>query len=296
MNSIRIGIIGIVVNYTGLEHVEGLTHLLEGWVIFITCVLLLFGIAKLMLLLQPARLSLAESLDLSIDGLALQFARFRHVQPSAALMVSLALVAAGTVGWQMLPRSGEPVIRREPLALVSPVLGDWRLAATQYLEPRIERELRADDYIVAHFERAATEPSVELFVAWYDDQTRGGIHSPEVCLPGGGWEMAEIRRVDVGHAVGTPGALPINRAIIQKGEEKLLVYYWFEQYGGRTASDFTAKMALLKYAVYYGRTDGALVRMLTPIRPGEDVALAEERLQALLKPVMAELPRFVPRR
>ena len=296
MNSVRIGIIGIVVNYTGLEHVEGITHLLEGWVIFITCVLLLFLMAKLMLMLQPVRMSLAESLDLSFDGLGGQMARLRFVEPSAAMIVSTALIATSAVGWHFLPNRQEPAFDRQPLALISPVFGDWRLSATQMLEPSIERVLGADDYISAHFVRGETEPFTEVFIAWYQDQTRGGIHSPEVCLPGGGWEMAEIVRTDVGHLIDRPGELPINRAIIQKGESKLLVYYWFEQYGGRSSSDFVAKLALLKNAMIYGRTDGALVRMLTPIQPGESAAMAEARLQDLLVPLMQDLNRHVPRR
>jgi exosortase D (VPLPA-CTERM-specific) len=296
MNSIRIGIIGIVVNYTGLAHVEGITHLLEGWVIFITCVLLLFLLAKLMLMLQPARMSLAESLDLNMEGLGAQFGRLRFVQPSPALLFSAGLVATSAVGWHLLPNRSEPVFERQPLALISPVFGDWRLSATQLLEPAIARELAADDYVSAYFVREETDPVIEVFIAWYEDQTRGGIHSPEVCLPGGGWEMAEIARTDIGHLIDRPGELPINRAVIQKGEERLLVYYWFEQYGGRSASDFIAKLALLKNAVVYGRTDGALVRVLTPIQRGEPMSAAEARLQDLVVPLMGELNQHVPRR
>jgi exosortase D (VPLPA-CTERM-specific) len=295
MNSIRIGIIGIVVNYTGLEHVEGITHLLEGWVIFITCVLLLFLLARIMLLLQRSPMTLAESLDLSFDGLGPQAARLRFVQPSVPLILSTVLFAAAALGWQMVPSRGDTTIRREPLAMMPLSYGDWNLVATQTLDRNIERALGADDYIGAVFERAGGSAPVDLFIAWYADQTDGGIHSPEVCLPGGGWEMAEIFRTDVGHAIGAPGTLPVNRAIIQKGEQKLLVYYWFEQYGGRTASDFLAKMALLKNAVRYGRTDGALVRMLTPIQRGETPEAAEARLQEMLVPLMADLRRFVPR-
>ena len=32
-----------------------------------------------------------------------------------------------------------------------------------------------------------------MFVAFYDKQTEGdGIHSPEVCLPVGGWEIFSL--------------------------------------------------------------------------------------------------------
>lgn len=296
MNSIRIGIIGIVVNYTGIEHVEGLTHLLEGWVIFITCVLLLFLLARVMLFFQKSPMSLADSLDLHFDGLLPQAARLRHVQASSVMLLSTGLFVIATVGWQLLPERAMPEIRREPLALLPHTLGDWTLAATQALDAQVERALRADDYIGAVFHHADGGPTAEIFIAWYTDQTNGGIHSPEVCLPGGGWEMAQLERTDAGHIVGEPGSLPINRAIIQKGEERLLVYYWFEQYGGRTASDVMAKFEVLKNAAVYGRSDGALVRVLTPIARGENAQTAEARLQSLVAPLIGELQRFVPRR
>ncbi|MEL6267717.1 MAG: exosortase C-terminal domain/associated protein EpsI, partial [Pseudomonadota bacterium] len=125
---------------------------------------------------------------------------------------------------------------------------------------------------------------------------KGGIHSPEVCLPAGGWEIAELTRPDLGPAIGLGTDLPVNRAVIEKGSVQHLVYYWFEQYGDRTARDFEAKLNLLRDAVLLGRTDGALVRLTTPIGGGANgVAEAEARLQSLLGPIMGRLDRFIPR-
>jgi hypothetical protein len=43
-----------------------------------------------------------------------------------------------------------------------------------------------------------------------------------------------------------------------------------------------------------GRSDGSLVRLVTPILPGADPAKADARLQAFLKDFYPELPRFLP--
>jgi EpsI family protein len=167
---------------------------------------------------------------------------------------------------------------------------------TETLEPEVERVLAADDYLSATYAAPDATATVEFFTAWYSDQTNGGIHSPEVCLPGGGWEMEQIERVDMAEAFGSNEPFMINRAIIQRGENRLLVYYWFEQYGGRTASDLVAKFALLKYGVLYNRTDGALVRMITPMLRGESMETAEARLQTFARPAVAALADFVPTR
>lgn len=294
MNSVRIGIIGIIVDNYGLEHVEGITHLLEGWVIFLASVLILFGMARLMLALQRSDMSLSEALDLDLSGLGGQIARIRHAAVSVALIAALTLTAGAAAGWRLAPERGAVAISRAPLASFPADLGGWRRRSTDTLDPSIERVLGADDYYSASYGRAESPAPVDLFFAWYRDQTRGGIHSPEVCLPSGGWEMAEIARVSIELGGGeTP--LPVNRAIIQKGESRLLVYFWFEQFGGRTASDYVAKAALLRDALLHGRSDGALARAITPILPNETVEQAEARLQDLLRPAVAALPRFVPR-
>jgi exosortase D (VPLPA-CTERM-specific) len=295
MNSVRIGIIGVIVNYTGLEHVEGITHLLEGWVIFISCVLLLFGLARLMMMLQRTPMTLSEALDLNFEGLGPQFMRILNMRASGALAFSAAIFATAAIGWDALPNRAEVRMEREPLSLISSDLGRWARVGLQPLDPEIESALGADDYVSATYRDQDSAGDVELFIAWYADQTRGGIHSPEVCLPGGGWEMADIYRRDIGPKIDFNEPLPINRAVIQKGEARLLVFYWFEQYGGRTASDILAKAALLQSAVQYGRSDGALVRLLTPIHRGESESDAEARLLSLTKPLMRQMHRFVPR-
>ncbi len=43
-----------------------------------------------------------------------------------------------------------------------------------------------------------------------------------------------------------------------------------------------------------GRTDGALVRFVTPIFPGETDADADARLQGFMDDALDRLPRFVP--
>ena len=131
-----------------------------------------------------------------------------------------------------------------------------------------------------------------LFVAWYARQTEGaGLHSPEVCLPASGWEIVALspQAVTVGAAHFT-----LNRAVIQKGLERQLVYYWSEQRGRRMADDWAAKLALLSDGITKGRSDGALVRLVTPIVAGEEEATADARLQAFMALILPDLGQYVP--
>ena len=81
--------------------------------------------------------------------------------------------------------------------------------------------------------------------------------------------------------------------MIQKGLERQLVYYWFEARGRQFTGDFAARFANIADSLTLGRTDGGLVRVITPI--GEDgVAAADARLQRFLAASVDQLPRFIP--
>jgi exosortase D (VPLPA-CTERM-specific) len=295
MNSFRIGVVGVMVEHFGIEHAEGFSHFMEGWVVFIACVALLFGLARLLLALQPRPVGLVEALDLDTTAIAPQLARLRLVRPSGALIAATCLFAGATAVWAAAPPRATPQIVRESLLFFPVELEDWRAIRSEVLPPEIRDVLAADDYRSIAYGRAGEAAGVDLFIAWYADQTRGGIHSPEICLPSSGWEIEAIDRVDVGEALGLAEAWPINRAVVQRGLDRVMTYYWFEQYGGRMAWDFAAKVALIWSGLEHGRTDGALVRATTPILPGESDAEAEARLRRLLVPAIGALPRFVPR-
>lgn len=294
MNSVRIAIIGVVVDRYGLSHVEGLSHFLEGWVIFITCVVILFALARILLIFQPKRMSLFEALDLDFDGLFPQAKRLALIQPSVALIGSALVVTGLGVTSNVIPPRPLAVVDRDQFYSFPHEIGDWRVGPRQTLDPNVEKTLAADDYISTTLFRANTATPVELFIAWYKDQTQAGTHSPTVCLPGGGWEIAEFGQRPV--LENFDGATPftLNRVIIQKGLQRMIVYYWYDQRGERTPSSFWTRVTVTWSKLTTGRGDGALVRIITPIVAGETEALADARLQDGLKSVIGMLPRYLP--
>jgi len=295
MNSVRIALAGYIVNTYGVDWVDGFTHFFEGWVIFVSCVLLLFLLARIMLFFHPSKMGLAEALDLEVDGLATQAARIRLVQPSPALITAALMMVTAALAWQALPERGAAMIEREPFALFPRQIGDWRqVGAADILEDEVARTLKADDYHSVDLADPDAAAAVGLFIAWYADQSKGGIHPPEVCLPSSGWEIAWLERVDVADDLGAVTPFNINRAIIQKGETRMMVFYWFDQRGRKVAWDMAAKFWLMINGISSGRTDGALVRLTTLITAGESDADAAARLMDVLRPLQEVLPRFIP--
>jgi len=94
MNSVRIAIAGVIVNNFGLEHLEGFSHFFEGWVIFMSCVAILFGFAWFLIKIRPEKIGLIEALDLETEGLWTQAKRILLVDPSKAMIFAAVLMAS----------------------------------------------------------------------------------------------------------------------------------------------------------------------------------------------------------
>lgn len=294
MNSFRIGMIGVLVNQYGIGHAEGFLHFFEGWIIFCACIGILFLTAIALQRLTPNPKPLSETIDLDTAGFVDQFRRLRLIAPSRGLIIGASLSLLIGVAYVAAPARDIPQIVREPFSSFPRDLGSWS-GTPEFLEPEIERVLGATDYLNATYFASGETGPVNIFSAWYSKQTEGdGIHSPEVCLPVGGWEIFSLTqyRVDL---PGTPyGSFDVNRAVIQKGMSKQLVYYWFEQRGKRMTNDFAAKASVIVDSLTIGRTDGALIRFTTPIDPNETEADAETRLMKILGLALKDFPTFVP--
>ncbi|MBS0573051.1 MAG: VPLPA-CTERM-specific exosortase XrtD [Proteobacteria bacterium] len=294
MNSVRIAIIGWLVDRYGIGQAEGFLHFFEGWVVFLICVGILFGMAATLQRLAPTPMSLSQAIDLDFEGFGGIFARILRLRASLFLGLAALLTALFATLWHLTPDPAANLPDREPLALYPLALDGWQ-GGTLRLEPDIEKVLGADDYLNSVYQSPAEKDVVALFVAYYKKQTEGqGIHSPQVCLPAGGWEVSNLTEVPVDMTAAGYGRFTANRAIIQKGLDRQLVYYWFEGRGERLANDYRAKLNVLIDSLTKGRTDGALVRYVTPINADETDADAEARLLRFMDISLRPLPKFVP--
>jgi hypothetical protein len=77
------------------------------------------------------------------------------------------------------------------------------------------------------------------------------------------------------------GLYRVNRVEIGKGEDRQLVYYWFQEQGRALINEYLVKLFIVSDALTRNRTDGALVRQTTVLKPGEDWTQADGRLRDL---------------
>jgi exosortase D (VPLPA-CTERM-specific) len=285
----------VLVNSYGTSAAEGFLHYFEGWVIFTLCLALLF--MEMWALARIAGRSLDDVFDLQLPSGTAWPGLTALLAPNRQLGAAVFLLALAALGSFAIANRVEQVPARTPLTAFPLKLGEWRGTEGEVPREQLE-ELKLTDYIMATYSHPGAAQSVELYVAYYASQRKGAsIHSPKACLPGGGWVIDEFSQVSVpgaGPDNGTGDALNVNRTLISLGPQRMLVYYWFEQRGRHITSEYLAKWYIFQDSLLMNRTDGALVRVITVLPDGSDVAAGDQRLQEFIRLAAPRLGYHIP--
>ena len=136
---------------------------------------------------------------------------------------------------------------------------------------------------------------VGLFIGYFPTQRTGqSIHSPQHCLPGAGWtfESSYSRYTNLDDVKGN--RFNVGEYVINNGESRQFVIYWYQAHGRSIANEYKAKAYMVADAIRYNRTDGALVRVITPIAGGEPVEEARARAVRFTSRMTPYLSQFIP--
>jgi exosortase D (VPLPA-CTERM-specific) len=292
MNSLRIGIIGVLVDRWGIEQAEGALHMFEGWVVFMACVAILF--LEIIVFSRIARRPLAQLFWIDLPDLTRGWLpRLGAAPPRSWIASALLLAMAGGASVFIVDRS-DVLPPRESLAAFPLHVGDW-YGQRRTIDGPILRTLKLTDYTLVDFAAANQETGVNFYVAYYASQRKGeAVHSPRSCIPGDGWRIEQLSKVPV-EGLGAGGErLIVNRAVIAKGTLRQVVYYWFAQRGRHMTNEYFVKWYLFWDGLTRHRTDGALVRLVTPLGRNEPITAADRRLGDFMRGIYPLLPTFVP--
>lgn len=203
----------------------------------------------------------------------------------AAIVIAAAAYVRGSAG-------AEARVAREPLDAFPWHVAGWHGHPLPPLDEGVLRVLGADEYLNRRYVREGAAP-VDVYVGYYRSQRQGDvIHSPQNCLPGAGWQPVQAGRASI--LAGPGGSADVNRYVVQKGLERRLVLYWYQGRGHLIASEYANKAWLVVDALRMRRSDGALVRFMTPLGAGSPPDRAEDDLKAFAAAVMEPLGRAIP--
>lgn len=302
-NSIRIALTGVIYKHFGADVAEGFFHGFSGWLIFtfsFGVLMLEIWVFKYLPPFEPRISSSARTsnkLDL-IKNPEITTTNSQHLTdlksktrffPAHFIIAAFILSVITILFTENEFREKTPV--KKSFDLFPLVLGTWE-GKREALSTEIVNSLDLTDYTIINFSDNANH-GVNLYVAYYESQRKGeSIHSPSTCIPGSGWDFKDIGIKQI--ALVEDQSINVKQAFIQKNNNKQLVYYWFPQRGRILTNPFQLKLYTLWDALTKQRTDGALVRLITPIGDDEMMTDAEKRLHLFTQKLMPVLDEFIP--
>lgn len=295
MNSFRIGVIGVMVDRWGQSMAEGFLHDFEGWVIFMACFGVLFIEMWLLMRITGDRRPLREVFGAAdprpTAGCSGEFRQSRKLP--ASFVASVGILALAISAGAVLPERVEIAQPRREFIDFPLTLGKWR-GRSEVMETVYVDALKFTDYVLGNYQDDAGH-TVNFYSAYYASQRKGeSVHSPRSCLPGGGWEIQSLSQRDIPGVKVSGVPLRVNRALISYGDQKQLVYYWFQQRGRVMTNEYLVKWNMLVDAITRNRTDGALVRLISPIRDGQNMAELDAALGDFSARISGLLPSYIP--
>ncbi len=287
-NSFRIFGTGLLVQYWNPDKAEGFFHGFEGWLIFVVALIMLLVSHRIISLIWqsgpavPHHVAYVEEHPTGESGMKARPLRFGIVA------VPMLVTAIG------LQAHREEIVKYDlPSSLPSQIDG-WK-GTEEDFDQQTRDILGPGEFLVRDYENASQpQPWINLYIAYFPTQKAGDtIHSPSHCLPGAGWipisrEVIQLTRPD-------GSSVPVNRYVVSKLGERQLVLYWFQAHGRVVASEWQAKYYLIFDSIRMNRSDGGLVRLMTPMLDGESPDAAEARMMKLGSQFVPMLDRVIPR-
>jgi EpsI family protein len=206
--------------------------------------------------------------------------------------VAVGALMAATVLFLHSRSQAEPLPERRPVTEF-PQLAGWN-SRDITLDPEILEILGDGEFLQRIYHHPASGQVYDFFLAYFPSQRTGStIHSPKNCLPGAGWSPVESQHIELTWPDGR--RFPVNQYVIARGLDRQVVLYWYQAHGRAVASEYWAKFYLVADAIRMNRSDGALVRVLTPVDRNETLNTTKARLLEFTENLLPHLDAHVPR-
>ena len=294
MNSFRIGVIGVLVHNWGTEMAEGFLHDFEGWIIFLICMGLLFIEMWLFSRLSGRKAAFNELVLIPGEWSGDPKLPSTEIAFNKSIFLLL-LIFCGTTIASSYIQGREDIIPTRKAFLSFPLhLGKWQ-GRNEYMDQYFLNELKLTDYVIINYTQPESGSNTNFYSAYYQSQREGvSVHSPKGCLPGDGWQITQFGQRDFPDIKLQGNSLKLNRAIIEKGDSRQLVYYWFQQRGRTITNEYLVKWYLFYDAITMNRTDGSLIRLVTNVGTAEDMEIADQRLKSFLRDLIPVVQTYIP--
>jgi EpsI family protein len=133
---------------------------------------------------------------------------------------------------------------------------------------------------------------VEVFIGYKTRQDgTDRLISPKLILPEN-WNFAWIKPAILN--LENAATIDANWMLTRHGEATRLVMYWYQFSSKTVAGEIDYRFELVQRLVLQHRSDGAVVRLATPVVADEPIETAQQRLRALAEALYPELVKVLP--
>jgi hypothetical protein len=116
----------------------------------------------------------------------------RRARPNLQVLVALAILLAAAAVSLTYTRPPTLVPIHAALQTLPLRIGEWEGREEAMDQAQLDAVL-ASDYALMTFAQPSDPIPVQLWIAYYDSQVQGAsVHSPQACLPGGGWRIESM--------------------------------------------------------------------------------------------------------
>ena len=203
---------------------------------------------------------------------------------------------AAAAGMLLSRGDADLIPKTEPISVLPQQIGVWA-GSDQPIDQTVLDILGKGEFLNRIYTDSAPgqsgTPAVGLFIGYFPTQRTGQtIHSPQHCLPGAGWTFESSRYTQLRAENGK--SYQVGEYLITNGETRQFVLYWYQAHGRSVANEYLSKFYLIADAIRLDRTDGALVRVITPVQGGETIESARQRAIGFTAKMAPQLPRVIP--
>lgn len=295
MNSFRIGVIGVTVEYWGQDMAEGFLHDFQGWAVFMSCTSILVLEMWLLSKIGKNQLPLREAFGIDFPESNPSGLNVVDRNISKMFVISIVILGLSIPLSQIIDERQEVIPERSLFSDFPLHLNNWN-GQHQILEQIYVDALKLTDYALINYKDDIGK-EVNFYSAYYESQRKDSTtHSPRACIPGGGWEIEDTKTISLDGVSVSSVPLTVNRLVIEKEEVRQLVYYWFKQRDRIVTNEQMIKFYFFIDSIKHQRTDGALIRLTTMVPEGESLADADERLLEFSRELAPHLTKYIPGR
>ena len=171
-------------------------------------------------------------------------------------------------------------------------IGDWQGTTSRFSE-KVYEILGVDDSVLINYYNDDHD-EIQLYIGYYQSQRQGDIiHSPKHCMPGSGWDIIETSLIPLSLKNQNGETIRVIKLILKKDFQLQAALYWFNSRGRVINSEYTQKMYLVWDSIIKHRTDGSLVRLLSPITDQNEKKTIK-RLKQFAEQIIPILNEFIP--